>query len=355
MRSQACCSCGLKLPLNSLFEINQQVYCEKCADQTVSSLQEAKAEFDIARVVDPSICSKCEGDAGSGEFGRVGGAPYCPACTESIYNVRYPAWLMASMAGVLVLLALSLAHGMKYFKAARDFYRAEHLVEQKQYREAVPMLQSVVALAPDCEKCILTLAKAGIFAGMPGEAWEAVEKHNGGKFTEKHGALWDEVSEAFKRVDRASELVAAANSAESAAAALDQVRQARSVYPEWQYLAEAEQELQSGVAFEMRDYDRFLALEEERLKKDPDSPMNLGGMASALACKYAVTGDDQYKTRAEEMLQRAQIASQSDPKEQERFVEYYERIRYRLDSREILTRKEYDQRFRPEQQKAVEQ
>lgn len=355
MRSQACCSCGLKLPLNSLFEINQQIYCEKCADQMVASLQEANAQFDIARAVDPSICSKCEGDAGSGEFARVGGAPFCPACTESIYNVQYPAWLMASMAGVLVLLAFSLVHGVKYFKAARDFYRAEHLVEQKQYREAVPKLQAVVAMAPECEKCILTLAKAEIFAGMPGEAWTAVEKHNGGKFTEDHGALWNEVSEAFKRVDRASELMEAANSAESAGVALGKIQQARMVYPEWQYLAEVEDELQSGVAFESRDYDRFLSLEEERLKKDPNSTMTLGGVASALACKYAVTGDDQYKTRAEEMLQRAQIASQRDAKEQERFVEYYERIRYRLDSREILTKKEYDQRFRPEQQKAVEQ
>ncbi len=49
------------------------------------------------------------------------------------------------------------------------------------------------------------------------------------------------------------------------------------------------------------------------------------------------------------MLKEAAERAKADPKLMESFREYEERIRYRLQSREIIDKPEYDRRFRNSQ------
>lgn len=65
-------------------------------------------------------------------------------------------------------------------------------------------------------------------------------------------------------------------------------------------------------------------------------------MASALACKYAVTGDEAMKREALQVLDRAAGMRHEN---QEPFDYYVRRIRHRLDTHEIITRAEFDRRF----------
>jgi hypothetical protein len=59
-----------------------------------------------------------------------------------------------------------------------------------------------------------------------------------------------------------------------------------------------------------------------------------------------VTDDPAYQKQSLEMLQKAKQLAQGNPDAEKGFEEYAERIRYRLDSRKIISRQEYDRKFR---------
>ncbi len=91
---------------------------------------------------------------------------------------------------------------------------------------------------------------------------------------------------------------------------------------------------------------------EKGWKGHPESSDYAGTLADALAYKYAVTGDPAFRTRAEEMLEKARQLAASSPEALQRYKEYEERIRYRLKTRQIIDPKEYDRRFHPEERQA---
>jgi hypothetical protein len=118
-------------------------------------------------------------------------------------------------------------------------------------------------------------------------------------------------------------------------------------YPEAPGLAVAALVYKGGDAFERKDYDLFLATTREALALMPDEPRLVASVASALACKYAVSGDPAYRVEAESLLARAgTLSAQRSPAEQADHAEYAERIQHRLTSRLIIDRDEYNRRFR---------
>jgi hypothetical protein len=100
-----------------------------------------------------------------------------------------------------------------------------------------------------------------------------------------------------------------------------------------------------GDAFNRKDYDAFLAKAKEFEAQHPDEPGAVAQVASALACKYAVTGQESYKTQALEVLDKAKKLAVED-EDKERFKEYEERILHRVKTRKVISKKEYDRRFR---------
>ncbi len=347
MRQEKCATCGNKLPLDSLLWHGDAFYCEGCAQKKHEEAAATKQKIEFSSVIDPTICAKCGADNGSSEYPPIAGLPYCQPCTESLYRRSLPRWLQLSLVGLLVLLGYSLVHGSQYFRLGRSLVQGERLIEQKRYAEAAPVLQEVVNGAPDCEKCILLLAKAYFLSGQPGEAWTEINKHNGGTFEE--GSLFSEVDQIARRVDQAlgkaeeAYELAGKDQWEQAAVA---IREAVARYPESSDLRAARASIEGAAAFERRDYDGFLHIAEDAWKASPESPGSAAQLASALACKYVVTNDAAYRTRAEEMLEKARTLAKT-PDELESYNWYAERIRHRLDSRTIIDVEEYERRFRP--------
>ena len=74
---------------------------------------------------------------------------------------------------------------------------------------------------------------------------------------------------------------------------------------------------------------------------EPNSPLAIAGVASALACKYARDGDPNDKKMALELLQRAKAL----PEGADQIAPYEQRILFRLETREIIDRDEFDRRF----------
>jgi hypothetical protein len=76
------------------------------------------------------------------------------------------------------------------------------------------------------------------------------------------------------------------------------------------------------------------------------TPRTAATLSSALACKFATTGDPAFPQRSEELLAKAKELTGDDKDAAAEFQEYSERIRYRLESREIIDEWEYDKEFR---------
>lgn len=96
----------------------------------------------------------------------------------------------------------------------------------------------------------------------------------------------------------------------------------------------------ANEAFDHRDFDAYLQHALELYELDPQDRQATTGLASAYSCKWVITGDDQWKTKAEALLTRAEALPPS--KGAERMVR---RIRHRFETKTILTDDEYDRMF----------
>lgn len=99
---------------------------------------------------------------------------------------------------------------------------------------------------------------------------------------------------------------------------------------------------QANVAFEKKQYDKFLQIAQAQLELTPGSAFSVAGVASAYACKYAETGKEDY---AREALRYVEIASKMVSPNDIAVKQYEQRIRHRLATREIITRQEYERSF----------
>ncbi|MBZ5562418.1 MAG: hypothetical protein LAP13_08345 [Acidobacteriia bacterium] len=344
-----CQQCGATGALNTFKGVDEHLLCPRCTQQSVEQAKAQRQSLEVVNILDPTICYKCQMDNGSQELPLVGGLPFCSRCREALYERPFPQWLRLSLIGLLALLAVALVHGKPFFKAGKDLVISERLINARRYREAIPGLKATLAVAPDCEKCALLLAKADLLTGDALNAQKVLVSHREGRFEKSE--LADEVqtifrraSQAFNKSSQAGKLYKDKKWDEAARLMREVVR----LYPESTLLAEELDTAESAAAFDRKDYDSFLRIAEHAFQVHPDSTDHAGMVASALACKYAVTGDPAFRARSEEMLARARQLAASSPADLAREKEFEERTRYRLDSREIIDPDEYNRRFHPE-------
>ncbi len=188
-----------------------------------------------------------------------------------------------------------------------------------------------------------------MLSGDVASAAKALQGHNGGYFEDatkpefrEVDSLWKRATGALEKAERAGK-IAQQDGKEIEAARL--MHEAASTYPELPALALAAESADSGVAFARKDYDTFLAISEKQWNEHNVS-QTAGVLSSALACKYTVTGDVSYKQRSEAMLERARQLAEGNKEAAKELDEYAERILFRLESRQIINKTEYDRRFR---------
>ena len=351
MREAKCSGCGLTAPISSFYSINGKLFCEPCSWKEERAAAERGEDLEKISVVDGSVCARCKtiaADTGSADFPVFKGIPLCPTCQQQIQNWPYPVWLKATLAGLLILLAFALVHGRKYFHIGRVMYAGEHLMKQGKYREAEPLLKEADEFAPQSDKASLLLAKAALNVGDVSTAQKALQGHAAGHYERSDDfqeveSLWNRAISALEKAQKAAELEGQPGKSEEAEALM---RQATAEYPELHPLATAIPYFEAGSAFERKDYERFLAIAEGIWKAQPDSPGAASELAGALACKYAATGDPGLRTRSEEMMEKSRQLSQGDKEAEQSYQEYSERLKHRLDTREIINKQEYDRRFR---------
>lgn len=301
-------------------------------------------------LISKSICARCNTYIGSSSDAvQIANLRFCAACGALIKDWDYPQWLKMSLALTLLLLVVALAHGRKYFHAGREMYVGERLVTAGHYADALPHLEETIRIAPASDKAVLLAAKAALLSGDVPSAAKALQGHNDGYFEDANKPEFQEVNSLWKRATGALEKAEQAGKLEEQdgreieAARL--MHEAASAYPELPALVDAAESADAGVAFARKDYDTFLTISEKQWKKQSLS-QTAGVLSSAFACKYAVTGEASYKLRSEEMLERARKLAEGNTEATKELDEYAERIRYRLESRQVISKTEYDRRFR---------
>jgi tetratricopeptide (TPR) repeat protein len=349
MRKVTCQSCRAEQPFSGFFRVNGTLLCEACANKSAADLESRSQPLEVTREIDPTICSQCQTDYGRTELPLVGGLPFCDNCRQAVYNRGFPAWLTASLAGLLVLLAVALWHGSAYFRAERSLILGERALGQGSYVQAAAYFEDVLKMSPKGQKGVLLSAKAYLLAGDVEKGQAAInrrEKFEQDALFREVNALWSRTVSAFDKAERASNLQQERKWEEAAKV----MREAATEYPQSAYLAVAADLYAGGAAFQRKDYDRFLEFTKAAMSRDSNDANTLATAASAFACKYAVTGNPEFRAQSEEMLDKAK-ALVTSPEAQEWYDEYAERIHHRLDSREIIERDEYNRRFRKSENK----
>ena len=350
MSESTCTHCGKSFSVRSLYDLNGAAYCASCVQDAARQAKERGQPSAFVALINKSICARCNtyiGDAPDAV--HVGALRFCATCGPLIKDWDYPQWLKMGLAALLLLLVVALAHGRKYFHAGREMYVGEHLVAKGRYTEALPHLRETLQIAPNSDKAVLLTAKAALLSGDVDSADKALQAHNGGHFEDANNAdfkevesLWNRATGALNKAEQASKLEEQEGKEIEAARLM---REAAAAYPELPGLATAAEYYDGGAAFARKDYDTFVAITRKQWNEHP-SASTAAGLAGSLACKFAATSDSSYRQQSEEMLTKAQQMSQGDAQALKNLEEYLPRIRYRLDTRQIITRKEYDRRFR---------
>jgi hypothetical protein len=322
-----------------MYQSGAKLVCESCAKAAGAS-----EGGRMTPAVDPTVCSECGLDNGTSSLPAVADLPFCEACRQTLYEREFPDWLKLGLVGLALILAFAFVHGVPYFRIGWALPQCERLINAKHPERAIPNLITVAKAAPNCEKCLLLLAKAYLLAGNPMAGMQVALSHNHGRF--KTTDLFLEVDALGGRANRALKLIQEANGLapqDKSVEALAKLREARQLYPQFRNWPVIFAEFEMSAAFDAKDYDRLLAMSENFWQQQPDAT-SAGILALSLACKYAVTGDDKYRTAAEEMLTKGNNLAVTEQAKKE-FADYTERTRYRLRTREILSKKEYYLRF----------
>ena len=345
MRKATCSVCGSEQPSGEMFALDGRPICAPCAEKLPAETKAAGEKLQLGRIMDPTICSVCATDHGDTQLPLIGGKPVCDSCAPGLYHRPFPLWLKAGLAVLLLLLGWSLWRSRHYFAAERHMVRGERAMDRHDYTRAANEFEQVLLILPDTQKAVLLGAKAHFMAGDPDGAVRFFSQRS---HWDHADALYKEVNGMFKSsvnaVRKARRAVTLDGQGQYDEAARLMTEAAKE-YPQALNLVIASQVFNSRAAFYRKDYDASLAFAQAALDKSPGDPNLNASVAAALACKYALTGDAKFHDQAEQMLAKAQTLAQASPDDRAAFEDYSVRIRYRLQSREILDKDEYDRRF----------
>ena len=290
-------TCGIcrneKTPVNSSLRIDDVVYCENCLKQNFPTDADLEGKS-IVREFDPTICTQCSNDFGEVHLKHVGSYPMCDWCKQKLEARIFPNWVKAFLAGVAILVVLSLALNWRFIEA---YYQIQKMVSVLEH-------------------------------GSDQEAFD----------------LYSKISE---NVSEVSDFATLANYHKGRILlAEDKSAEALEIFTNCQGLPEnygvplLSLQAEIGAAFDKKDYAGFVDASTRYLEYDTTS-VALARAASAYACIYAEEKSDSARVIAMKYLQRDVNAHDTT----QFFAEYLNRIEHRLATGEIIDQETFNARF----------
>lgn len=296
MRTRTCSSCNKEnTPYNESIKVDGVVYCLDCANARFKSAEELKNHL-VDREPDPTVCSSCQQDFGDTELKKISTHPICSTCEKAIQEKVFPVWVKGFFAGILVIVIFSIYWNWRFFSAYRNLKEVSVMSAKEDFTEASRLATLASNQVPEVED-LSTLA--AYFRGI-----DLLKK-------DSSGAAWLQFN-----------------------ACKDKLPVSYNIQPLL---------LQSriGYSFDIKDYKGFLEACNELLAQDSSSAYSWTSVASAHACLYADKGDEEELKNSLYCLQTARMIDDTSRD----MKEYYNRIEYRLDSRKIITGKEFTKQF----------
>jgi tetratricopeptide (TPR) repeat protein len=300
VREIDCAACQAKVPRGESCSLGGQLFCSNCIKQFVFNRpSDAPSLGKIDRLVDPTICTQCKTDHGTIELQKVAGAPMCDICSSIYRNRPFPHWLNFFFAVFVCLSGLAFAYNWPYFMAYVELLRGNRALVKGDLDEAIALFDSAALRVP-------SIPELAVFPGV---------------FRAKRLVAQDKCADALTLLQRIRPFAPS-----SLVGAIQQI----------------EIDAEMGVAFAQKDYDKFLHMAQQVARLEPQAPLAVCSLASAYACKYCTTGDPAFYQEAVKYLQQAKTLA---PPADRGFAEYENRIQYRLATRTILTRAEFNQQY----------
>lgn len=286
--------------MNEAFSVAERPFCGPCLKQLLSEPNHGNVSADgIHRMVDPTVCANCQADNGQQEWATVAGLPACATCTDFFRNRPFPNWLKVSFVVFLGVAVAAFVYNWRFFKGYVELIQGNHALNAGHIEEGMTLLRSSADRLPEIPE----------LAVLPN--------------------LFD------------AQRLITENKNDEALALLDQSQP--HVFDAWQDMYRMVRlQAEIGIAFDAKDYDTFLVKAQQVAEIKPDESFAQASVASAYACKYATTGDPAFRQQALQHLKRAKEMSEAGDQD---FEKYENRIQHRLETREIITSKEFEQRF----------
>ena len=288
-----CAQCGQILPMKNTSKTDDRILCVDCYKKL--TLTQETVVSDFKHQVDPAVCGRCGFDNGSNPLPTLANQPMCQQCADTLRNRPFPSWIKASFAGLIIFVVLAAAWNMRFVLAWKYTRVALKLMEQDM-GQAAARVRTALSRVPESSDL------------------------------QAFSAFFDGVF--YLQQDKSGE-------------ALASLEKCRRRLPSTFGVDILILRAKAGVAFNARDYDGFLMIAKEMIVKKPEVHFTYAMLASACACKYAVTRDTAFHEQSMAALDRARAISGGDPS----FKEYEQRILHRLYTQEILTPEEFHRRF----------
>lgn len=296
MRRTTCQDCVREFQLSETYKMEDKIYCKNCLERVLANRKVIKKENAIVRQTDPTVCFNCGFDNNQTELSQVAGLPVCSKCGDFFRNRPFPVWIKASFIVIVGLVVFSFVFNFRFIKSYYFIKQASRAFQKGDLEKTINLAKSASNLVP--EDVYLNL-EVFYFEGL---YYLEQEK-------------WLDAVDAFNKCNGLSQ--------------------------EYYNYEDGILSAKIGLSFDNKDYDSFLRYALELQTKYPEDSIFNGQVASAYACKYAVTGDNQYKEKTLENLKKSKELSGNNPA----YKEYEQRISYRLSTREIIDKKEFDKKF----------
>ena len=288
-----CESCQQEFPMADTVKVSDRLLCVACGNAFLA-VAKTVSPGAVRREPDPTICARCGADHGETRLEPVAGAPVCPSCANHLRNYPFPVWLKLSAVGLVALVIFSLTWNARFILAYRELHQFTAAMSEGDIDRAAALMTAAADHVPEASDLRL---HADYLQGI-----SLLQQ--------------DKCDEAVVHFQRCQQL------------------------PPDMGVRSLTLQAEMSAAFNKKDYDRFLDRSQEWLRELPQDRTAVAAVASAYACKYAVTGDRQFRNRAMEMLEKAE-----GMKDQPLEPTYAQRILHRLESREIIDHDEFVKRF----------
>lgn len=298
MKQVICEKCEEGFQINDTLKVRGDVVCGPCAESIFT--EEKIPANQVQQQIDPTICAGCGLDNGDAEFVKLGPLPVCPTCEALFKNRPFPNWIKTALVGMVILVISTLVWNSRFIRAYCELKCFETAMNAGDLQRGAAYFISAARRVPENEE----LQAYGTF-------YEGILLLN-----------QDKPAEALKLLESC-----------------------RGRINEESGLDVLIMNAQVGVAFNRGDYDEFLQLAKELGELNVDDPTYVGQLASAYACKYAETQNEEYKVKSLMALERARTLAGNNAELEAFHAEYAQRILHRLHTRQIINREEFYKRY----------